>query len=397
MKYMFLIYSPEGAWTPEEWKACVETSMGICHELAAKGQLHSAAPLHPVHSGITVRVRDGQKLVTDGPFAETREQLGGYYIVDVKDLDEAIAIASRLPPAAKGTVEIRPVYPLENLPAELLTLQPEDVERIQKRNLKKFMLICYDNETAWKELGQDELHAAMQRAVLLTHELAADGRFLSASPLYPSTTATCVQVRNGRRLVTDGPFAETTEVLGGYYLILAESHDQALSLAARHPGVELGAVEVRQVFEPAVLNVASDRDIVSSRDLPFRRDVVFNAYQDPALLAQWWGPDGFRNTFEEFDFRAGGHWRFVMHGPNGIDYPNHSVFREVSIDRIVLEHLVAPHFEMTMTLQELPGFQTRLTWTMTFTDKHTRDSIASICGDGNEQNFNRLTNLLRNL
>ena len=73
MKYMLLIYSPENAWSPEEWSKCVETSMGICQEMAAKGQLRSAAPLLPVATGSTVRVRDGQRLITTGPFAETTE------------------------------------------------------------------------------------------------------------------------------------------------------------------------------------------------------------------------------------------------------------------------------------------------------------------------------------
>ncbi len=78
MKYMFLIYSPEDAWTPEEWTQCVVKSSGICHELAAKGQFIGASPLHPVATGSTVRVREGRKLITTGPFAETTEQLGGY-------------------------------------------------------------------------------------------------------------------------------------------------------------------------------------------------------------------------------------------------------------------------------------------------------------------------------
>ena len=244
MKYMLLIYSPENAWSPEEWSKCVETSMGICQEMAAKGQLRSAAPLLPVATGSTVRVRDGQRLITTGPFAETTEQLGGYYIIDVDNLDEAIAIAGRLPPAAKGTVEIRPLFRLDGLPVEKLS--PELTA--SETSLSQFMFLCYDDEEAWRQAGQEAHHAAMLEAVDLTHWLDQRGQYLSASPLHPVATATSVRVRNGHRTVTDGPFAETREVLGGYYMILAKDQSEALEIAARHSGARVGAVEVRQVF-----------------------------------------------------------------------------------------------------------------------------------------------------
>lgn len=116
MKYMFLIYSDENSWTREQWTQCTQDSSEICRELTDKGQFIAASPLHPVATATSVRVRDGKRQITDGPFAETTEQLGGYYIVDVDNLDEAIAIASRLPPAKKGTVEIRPIFELPDLP-----------------------------------------------------------------------------------------------------------------------------------------------------------------------------------------------------------------------------------------------------------------------------------------
>ena len=245
MKYMLLVYSPENAWSPEEWSKCVETSMGICQEMAAKGQLLSAAPLLPVATGSTVRVRDGQRLITTGPFAETTEQLGGYCIIDVDNLDEAITIAGRIPPAAKGTVEIRPLFRLEGLPVERLTPELTATEK----SLSQFMFLCYDDEEAWRQAGQEAHHAAMLEAVDLTHWLDQRGQYLSASPLHPVATATSVRVRNGHRTVTDGPFAETREVLGGYYMILAKDQSEALEIAARHSGARVGAVEVREVFD----------------------------------------------------------------------------------------------------------------------------------------------------
>lgn len=116
MKYMMLIYGDEGAWTEAEREACFGESIALTRELHAKGQFLGASPLHPVATATSVRVRQGKRLVTDGPFAETSEQLGGFFLIDAPNLDDAIAIAARIPGAAKGTVEVRPVYELPGLP-----------------------------------------------------------------------------------------------------------------------------------------------------------------------------------------------------------------------------------------------------------------------------------------
>lgn len=116
MKYMLLIYTDEQAWTDNEREHCYAESTELTHELNARGQYVSANPLQPVATATSVRVRSGKPVVTDGPFAETREQLGGYFLVDAKDLNEAIAIAARVPGARKGTVEVRPVMELPGLP-----------------------------------------------------------------------------------------------------------------------------------------------------------------------------------------------------------------------------------------------------------------------------------------
>lgn len=116
MKYMLLIYSDERVWTDGEREKCYVESTALTHDLKARGQYLGAAPLQPVSTATTVRVRDGKRLVTEGPFAETREQLGGFFLVEAKDLDEALGIASLIPAARKGTVEVRPVVELEGLP-----------------------------------------------------------------------------------------------------------------------------------------------------------------------------------------------------------------------------------------------------------------------------------------
>jgi hypothetical protein len=115
MKYMLLIYGAEEGWTDEERRECMLESIALTEELKRAGQYVAASPLHSVTTATSVRIREGKRLVTDGPFAETAEQLGGYYIIDVADLDEAIAIAGRVPPAKKGTVEVRPIFDLSAL------------------------------------------------------------------------------------------------------------------------------------------------------------------------------------------------------------------------------------------------------------------------------------------
>jgi hypothetical protein len=116
MKYMLLIYQDELALSEVDREECYKESTELAHQLKANGQFLSANPLQPTSLATSIRVRDGKQLITDGPFAETREQLGGYYLVDVTDLDEAIEIATRIPMARKGTIEIRPIIEIKGLP-----------------------------------------------------------------------------------------------------------------------------------------------------------------------------------------------------------------------------------------------------------------------------------------
>lgn len=113
---MLLIYMEENAMTDSERQDCYGESTGLAHHLKKKGQYISASPLQPVATATSVKVREGKRLIHDGPFAETREQLGGYFMIDAKDLDEAIAIAASIPGARKGTVEVRPVIDIPSLP-----------------------------------------------------------------------------------------------------------------------------------------------------------------------------------------------------------------------------------------------------------------------------------------
>jgi hypothetical protein len=118
MKYMLLIYMTDDAMNDAEREACYRESTQLTHELHANGSYIAANPLHPTSVATSVRVRDGKPIITDGPFAETREHLGGYFLIDAPNLDEAIRIAARIPGARKGTVEVRPVLEIPGLPTK---------------------------------------------------------------------------------------------------------------------------------------------------------------------------------------------------------------------------------------------------------------------------------------
>jgi hypothetical protein len=118
MKYMLLIYLDEHMLSEEERNDCYVKSAALARDIHSSGQYLDASPLHPTSTATSIRVREGRRIVIDGPFAETREQLGGYYLIESKDLDEAMRIAERIPAARWGTVEIRPVMEITGLPED---------------------------------------------------------------------------------------------------------------------------------------------------------------------------------------------------------------------------------------------------------------------------------------
>jgi uncharacterized protein YndB with AHSA1/START domain len=136
----------------------------------------------------------------------------------------------------------------------------------------------------------------------------------------------------------------------------------------------------------------ADREFVHSRLIDAPRQRVFRAFSDPKHLARWWGPNGFSSTFEVFEFKAGGTWRFVMHGPDGTDYPNESIFREIApTERITLEHLSeGHHFFLTITFTA-QGDKTLVGWRQLFDTAEHKQRIAKFVTEANEQNLDRLT------
>jgi len=143
------------------------------------------------------------------------------------------------------------------------------------------------------------------------------------------------------------------------------------------------------------------RSIVTTRVYDAPRDLVFAAWSDPDRIAQWWGPNGFTTTTSEFDMRPGGVWRFVMHGPDGRDYPNRVVYEEiVRPERLVYSHgndddVEPVHFRNTVTFEDLGG-RTRLTMRAVFPSAEERDRVAREYGavEGGEQTLARLAEYL---
>ncbi|MDG3007444.1 SRPBCC domain-containing protein [Paludisphaera mucosa] len=129
----------------------------------------------------------------------------------------------------------------------------------------------------------------------------------------------------------------------------------------------------------------------TERAIPAGPSAVFAAFEDPARLARWWGPDGFSNTFDTFEFRPGGLWIFSMHGPTGTTYPNEALFASIVPDReVVIRHVSQPHFELTVRLQEHPA-GTLVAWDQAFDDDAVAEAVRHIVVPANEQNLDRLS------
>lgn len=141
-------------------------------------------------------------------------------------------------------------------------------------------------------------------------------------------------------------------------------------------------------------SAAEDRTLRTARTLPYSPQQIYGAFASPDLLASWWGPEGFSNTFEIFEFTAGGRWKFVMHGPDGKDYANESIFAALEPDAsIVIRHVCPPHFTLTVELTPADG-GTHLSWVQVFDDARTAQAVKQRAGPANEQNLDRLTQVL---
>jgi hypothetical protein len=245
MRYLLTLYSDESlreASPPEESKRIMDEYTALTKEWLDKGLMLSGEGLDSSSTATTVRVRGGERVITDGPFAESKEQLGGYYVVDCGGVDEAIELAARIPVAQHGFVEVRPVMNYEALGAEAPTWRTEF-------RGKKYVLTLWGDEGVWESWSPEQLQQEMGRWDEYDREASAAGVLLGGEGLEPSTTAKTVRVRGGERVVSDGPFAETKEQLGGFYLLDCKNLDQAIEWAAKVPVQDDEPVEIRPVMD----------------------------------------------------------------------------------------------------------------------------------------------------
>ena len=247
MRYLLAIYVdervPEGR-SAEESRRMLDEYDALSREWTDKGVMLSGDGLDPSSTATTVRVRDGERLITDGPFAESKEQLGGFYVVECGGIDEAVDLAARIPAARWGCIEVRPVMNYEAMGAEVPAWRSD-------ARAKKYMLTLWGDESAWEGASPEELQESMKLWAQYDREATAAGVLLGGEGLEPSQTAQTVRVRAGERIVTDGPFAETKEQLGGFYLLDCKDLDHAIEWAAKVPVPEGEPIEIRPVMDYA--------------------------------------------------------------------------------------------------------------------------------------------------
>ncbi len=232
MEFLLWFTTREGAPPPPEGGGMAEMTK-LSNEIARAGKLRRGAPLGAPSDAALVRVRAGKAFVSDGPFAESKEQVGGFWIVDVASREEAIEIARRSPHASYGTVEVHPVRFRYTYP---------------DKELGTLFLLAFRME----EGLCDPDSAKLREMIQFGEELARDGTLVETTPLAAEPLPARIEVRRGKALVTDGPFAEAKEAVGGYGVVRVAGRAAAVELAKRYPHARWGPVEVREIlfFDP---------------------------------------------------------------------------------------------------------------------------------------------------
>ena len=231
MKYIMLIYSTEDGWTEESRTSCMIESMTVGRDLALQGKLVASAPLQFVVTTRTIKHVDKKPIVTAGPFMETIEQLGGFYILDLTDLDEAIQVACRLPPVHKGTIEIRPIVDADDPEVGHSVSAIPDSLDLTKSDSPLYMLLKYGGVEG------------VANGPLLK------GRCLTNLYLRSAELATSVRLRQGQRTIQDGACDLASQQLQ-QILLVASSDNLAVSELAESLSLSgQGSWEIRPLFD----------------------------------------------------------------------------------------------------------------------------------------------------
>jgi len=234
MQFVFLIVDRKGA--PAGEPAGLEEMEKYAGELASEGKILGGAPLHPEALGARVQVRGHEAIVTDGPFAESKEVIGGFVLIEAASRAEAIELAKRCPHVRSGIVEVRPV-------------REREVAKTARGPQFMFLL-------RWEAGASDADGSKLREIVAYDEVLKKAGRYvegtclrkLGAEGFEADPVSARVELRGGRMLVTDGPFAETKEAVAGYCVVEAANRAEAIAIAKPFPHARWGSVEVREVW-----------------------------------------------------------------------------------------------------------------------------------------------------
>jgi hypothetical protein len=237
MQYMFIHAVDEGLEWDETLTDEVQSALDIwLEEVNRLGVELQGSRLRPTSDATTVRVRNQEVVVSDGPFAESKEQVAGYDIIDCENLEEALAWAAKHPTSLIGSIEVRPFF--DDSPQATL---PEPKET----TMRYMLIVCVDENV---RLSPEEGSRVGPDTEDWVRTADAKGARLFGNRLAPISTAQTVRVREGRTIVTDGPFAETKEQIAGFDILECADLDEALDLAASHPAARFGVLEVRPLW-----------------------------------------------------------------------------------------------------------------------------------------------------
>jgi len=245
MHYVLMIHAAESrfaTYTKEQGEAVMQAYGKYTKDLFATGRAGDCAALEPTATATSVQVRDGKRIVKDGPFAETREQLGGYYALDAATEADALEWAAKIPDAKGGSIEVRPIM-VGNMPAASAPAAAPDPQT------KEYLFLVYESEAGWATRSEAEKGATFARYAAFSKGLKEAGQLVAGERLDTVRKAKSVGVDGEKRVVRDGPFAETREQLGGYYRVRARDLDEAIALASKIPAAETGTIEIRPVMD----------------------------------------------------------------------------------------------------------------------------------------------------
>ena len=255
MKFAFLGYSLESGWdsmSKNEQEAMLDACFTYDSRLLKDGHLiEIGAPLQPSRTAKTLRWQNGRVMVTDGPFAETKEQLGGLGVLVADDMTHAVALMAKHPGLQYGaTFEIRPINEesLKRLAQTIAALQA-DAPAVAPPSLR-FASLGYIDERAWVSTSDDERDAMLRRCSAFDEARIKSGQWLGGIALQSAGTAKTLRAQAGKIIVTDGPFTETKEYLGGIVVLSFRNLTDAVSALSMHPALPFGVViEIRPIHE----------------------------------------------------------------------------------------------------------------------------------------------------